>query len=270
MSTRRRIIVLSLSPLLFAACTGDDTVTDAGRDASHDATMEAQSVDAAAEAAKDASIDVAIDAPPDAAALDASDAEAGSSWNTPPCSGTIDPTQYGGSNYQTTSGTQNWYMTWDATNLYVAVDTADVTEASVIYVGFSGMGITAAQTYDSTGGTLAFAADGVVYAKSTYQEARTANADAGMWSAANTSAIMFCGTGTTRQEVIPWTALGATGIPSSFRFLAYVTSGAGFVYGQLPTTNPGGAVGTSATFNHDFYVASTADGTGSFPFDTAE
>ncbi len=168
------------------------------------------------------------------------------------------------------SGTQTWYFTWDATNLYVALDSANVAEGNVLYVGFSGGGLKTAQAYDYTGGTLPFAADGVVYAKSGYQEARKGSADAGAWSNPVTNAITFCSSGTTREEVIPWTALGASSIPSSFRFLAYATSAGGFIYGQIPTTNPTADAGTSTTFGHDFFVSSTSNGTGSFPFDVTE
>jgi hypothetical protein len=278
--SNRRLFVIAL---VLNACTDNGSQNDAGPDATNDTkTVDVASdtshpdsggADVHADSPNDVSTDVneAGDAS-DAGLTDATDGgvEAGSSWHTPTCDGVISTGEYGTASNQTTSSSQTWYMTWDATNLYLALDTATLTEANVLYVGFTGSGLKTGQVYDSTGGTLPFAADGVVYAKSGYEESRTGSADAGAWSAASPGTVTFCGSGTTREEVIPWTALGATSIPASFRFLAYATSGSGFVYGQIPTTNPGGNIGTTATFAHDFYVASTANGTGSFPFDTVE
>ena len=237
-----------------------DATTDATADASEDATTDA-ATDAAAEAETDAGTD---------ASMDASDG-GGSMWHTITCDGTISSGEYGDASNQTSSGSQTWYMTWDATNLYVGLTSANVNEGTVLYVGFSGNGVQTGQTYDGTNGTLPFLADGVVYAKHGYQEARTANGDAGTWSAPVTNVVTFCDDGNaTREEVIPWTALGATSIPSSFRFFAYATSSGGFVYGQIPTSNPGGQADAGQSFTHDFLVGSTANGGGSFPFDVTE
>lgn len=281
----RRFVRLVFFPLLIVACGDDTTIGDAGPEGGKDATTDVAkdvtndtTLDAPKDAPKDVTPDVAdastdvADATPDV--VDASSdamsdaADGGSQWNTPTCDGTVSASEYGGSQYVTTSGTQTWYVTWDATNLYVGLDSANLAEANVVYVGFSGNGYQTAQTYDGTGGTLPFVADGVVYAKSGYQESRIASSSA--WGNAATNTVMFCSNGMTREEVIPWTALGATAIPSAFRFFAYATSNNGFVYGQIPTSLPSGNVGTSANWNHDFYVSSTNDGTGSFPFDTTE
>jgi hypothetical protein len=54
-------------------------------------------------------------------------------------------------------------------------------------------------------------------------------------------------------------------VPWQVEFLAYATSSSGFVYGQIPTTNPGGNIGTSATFGH-FFLADA----GSYPFDNPQ
>jgi hypothetical protein len=251
--------------------TGD--ASDAGTSDAGDAALDASDAstgDASSDASGDAS-DASNDAAPDATsdASDASDGGGGSSWHTPTCDGTIGANEYGDSSYQTMSSSQTWYMTWDATNLYVALDSANTGEGNVLYVGFSGNGLTTGQAYDSTNGSLPFAADAVVYAKYGYAEVRLGS---GSWGSPDTTSVQICAVqnGTTREEVIPWTALGATAMPSSFRFLAYATSGAGFVYGQIPTSNPAGSIGTNATFGHDFYVSSTADGSGAFPFATTE
>ena len=296
---KRLAWLIALVPFSPFACSGGGNTSDAGADAAHDGTT-ADVHDSSPDTALDAPKDVAKDTASDVTTSDASDAgtgdasdggsgdasdasssdasadatgdaaDGGSSWHTPTCDGTISSGEYGDSNYQTTSGTQTWYMTWDATNLYVAVAVADVTQGTVLYVGFSGSGLTSGQLYDSTNGSLPFPADAVVYAHSGYNEIRLGSVDAGTWVPSNTT-IQFCDDGnTTREEVIPWTALGASAIPASFRFLAYATSSGGFVYGQIPTSNPSGQIGTSATFAHDFFVSGTANGSGAFPFATTE
>ena len=265
------------------AADASDATVDA--DDASDATIDVVSdvaVDAPVDTGVDAPVDTGVDAPVDApfeAAVDASDAstdasmdadaaDGGSMWNTPTCDGMVSASEYGGAQNVTTSGGQTWYVTWDATNLYVGLDAANLGEANVVYVGFSGNGYQNAQPYDGTGGTLNFLADGVVYAKSGYNETRIASNTA--WGNAAANSIMFCSNGQTREEVIPWSTLGASAIPSAFRFMGYATSGGGFVYAQIPTSLPSGQVGTSANWNHDFFVASTNNGSGSFPFDTTE
>ncbi len=276
--------------------TGNDAAADAAKDSGTDATIDAAkdgaTPDATSDATTDASTDAVADVSSDAlgdasdassdakadvtdassdATSDASDAGSGSVWKTPTCDGTIGSGEYGSSQNQlTTGGGQDWYMTWNATNLYVAVTNATVTEAVVLYAGFGGNnGLTAGQVYDNTApGTLLFKADAVLYAKSTYNEVRKVAGNA--WGAPTAAAITFCGSGSTREMVIPWSALGSNQIPASFRWVAYATSSGGFVYGQVPTTNPGGSIGTSANFPHDFFVSSTNDGSGAFPFATVE
>src|SRR6185312_1219915 len=236
---RRSWALFVIASALAAACDGSDGTTDGGSDAALDVTLEA----GADVVAEDAAEEPAIDAPVDAtdAGVDAADAddaadvlvEAGSTWNTPTCNGSINFDEYGASN-QTTSGAVTWYLTWDSTHLYFAVQMANLNDAAIVYVGFSGTGTTTAYQYDGTGGTLPFAADGVVYASAVTQHTRTANGDAGTWSAGNTSTVQYCTSGTTREAAVPWTALGATSLPSSFRFLGYVVGGT-LAYAQIPT-----------------------------------
>jgi len=58
-------------------------------------------------------------------------------FNTPTIDGIIGSGEYGahtdGNNQQTNGGTV-WYMTWDATNLYIGISGATVSEAAVIYL----------------------------------------------------------------------------------------------------------------------------------------
>jgi hypothetical protein len=231
----------------------------------------------ASEGEPDASV---LDATPDAAdanagdagnAVDAGngDAGGGSVWETPVCDGTVTTAEYGGLLHQyLTSTGQTWHVAWDANDLYVAIEGADVGEAAVLYVGYLTNGASAGQVYDQTAAaTLSFAANAVVYAKAAYDEVRLPSGNA--WAKSGT--VTVCSNGVaTREIAIPWSALGANMIPASFRWMGYITSASGYVYGQLPETNPSAFVGLSASFPHDYFVKSTANGGGAFPFDVLE
>lgn len=291
-----------VAPILPIACSGGDDASDSGADsgkdstaldAAKDVTLDVLQKDATADVTIDATVDapldaIVVDAPVfdssfdsgeggvfdggvfdanlfdgnvfDSSVIESGVADAG--FVTPTCDGVVSAAEYGGAFHVTTSGSQTWYVGWDATNLYIGLDNATLTEAAILYVGYSGSGLMTAQVYDGTGGSLPFAADGVVYAKSGYQESRIGSIDAGTsWGTADTTSVQFCASGSTRELVIPWTALHASSVPWPFDFLAYATSGSGFVYGQIPTTNPSGNIGTSATFGHYFLADA-----GAWPF----
>jgi hypothetical protein len=59
-------------------------------------------------------------------------------FNTPSIDGVIQPGEYGntqnGTNQIATSTAQTWYMTWDASYLYVGISNANLSEAAVIYI----------------------------------------------------------------------------------------------------------------------------------------
>lgn len=194
----------------------------------------------------------------------------GSVWSTAVADGTIGATEYGGSgNSFTTKGNQTWSIAWDGNNLYLAETNANVNEAVVLYLGFDQNGLSEGQAYDETRpASLPFKANAVIYAKASYNESRTVTA--GAWGAPMASTLTFQGSGSTREIVVPWGAVGRALIPSSIRFAAYNVSSTNYVYGQIPEANPGGNIGLNATFTHDYFVASTANGTGSFPFATIE
>lgn len=194
----------------------------------------------------------------------------GSVWSTAVADGTVGATEYGGpGNSFTTKGNQTWSIAWDGANLYLAETNANVNEAVVLYLGFDQNGLSEGQAYDETRpSSLPFKANAVIYAKATYNESRTVTG--GAWDAPAASSLTFHGSGTTREIVVPWGAVGRALIPSSIRFAAYNVSSTNYVYGQIPEANPGGNIGLNATFTHDYFVASTANGTGSFPFATIE
>jgi hypothetical protein len=57
-------------------------------------------------------------------------------WATPNIDGYIANGEYGSNNQLNNAGNtgQTWYMTWDATNLYVGIVNANIYEAGVIYI----------------------------------------------------------------------------------------------------------------------------------------
>ncbi len=161
-----------------------------------------------------------------------------------------------------------WYMSWDNTNLYVAVSTADVNQAALIYIDknpSANTGASAGFTYDgSSFSPLPFKADFVAYFKNGYREYRTYNSS---WSAATPAFGSYLDNGSNVREVlIPWTLLG--GRPDSFSFFVYVVSSGGFVTGQYPTGNPSGSIGTSAVYKRYCFVSDTnkTTETEGFPF----
>lgn len=227
----------------------------------------------------DAASDASADAPN---LLDGAD---GSVVIVPPTvDGVVNAGEYGvhtnGMNQQVSDvGTTTWYMTWDDTKLYVAVTNAAVAEALVLYVdtaplavsngGTNADGTLAGYTYDGTSVTLPIRADFALYAKSTYNEGRKADG-AGSFGAPAVSVGTFAGTGTTREIAIPWTAISAGGRPASFSFTGYLTSATAFVYGEMPSANPGNAVLAAATpFTNYYKVANATPGVGTKPFSTS-
>jgi len=55
-------------------------------------------------------------------------------------------------------------------------------------------------------------------------------------------------------------------MPASFNWFGYVTSPGGYVYGEMPSANPGGTIGTAARWERYYSVSSTANGSATKPF----
>ena len=186
-------------------------------------------------------------------------AEAGA-FVPPTCDGVIGATEYGpAADNTTSSGAQQWSITWDDENLYLGVSNAAVAEGIVLYLDAKAGGSTTGQVYDSQApGTLPFAADLLAYVKSNYDDHRLASV-AGVWgpnvTAPEITMCVAAGVSNVREVKVPWSIVG--GRPASFSFLAYVTSQSGTVYGELPLGNPNGAIGTSQPFTKYFSVASS-------------
>jgi hypothetical protein len=203
---------------------------------------------------------------------DSSPVETGldASFVAPTCDGTIAAGEYGSVAHEQASGSgQTWYVTWDATNLYIAISGATVAEANILYLAANpadgGAGLTTGYAYDNTDVThLPFAAGVVVYAKQSYDEARTVSASA--WGTPNTTAVKVCTTGATatvREEVIPWSLLG--GLPAAFGWTGYfaaspATNPAGYIYGQMPTDDFGGGDAGAVTFTKYYAVPNATPG----------
>ena len=118
---------------------------------------------------------------------------------TPVIDGVIEPGEYGnttnGTNQIATNTAQTWYMTWDATNLYVGITNANLSEAAVIYIdanplnppagGTNANGSLAGFNYDGTDfASLPFRAQFVTYFKDGYNEYRNSNGSGG-WGDSN-------------------------------------------------------------------------------------
>ncbi len=203
---------------------------------------------------------------------------ANAQFNTPAINGVIAPGEYGvhtdGQNQQTNGG-QTWYLTWDNTNLYVAVTNANLAEGAVLAIdrnpvsppngGTNSDGTLNALNYDNTAiGTLPFRADFRAYFKDGYQDYQTANGANGWNFGASGFGNYASGAGNVRELSIPWSAVTGGGRPASFLFTAYLSSSGGYIYGQLPTGNAGAT--SPGNWNRYYAVVNTNDTTSAKPF----
>ncbi|HWF47125.1 MAG TPA: hypothetical protein VG168_08975, partial [Bryobacteraceae bacterium] len=202
-------------------------------------------------------------------------------FNTPSVDGVVQPGEYGNTQNGTNqigTNTATWYMTWDASNLYVAIAGANLGEAAVIYIdanpvnppsgGGNTNGNVSGFNYDREEiGTLPFRAQFVTYFKNGYNEYRKADGN-GNWTnqVSNYGTYASNGTGNVREFAIPWLTITGGGMPSSFLFLGLLTSNGGYVYGQVPNDNSGTVIGTSATYTRYFVVNNTANDSRTPPF----
>jgi hypothetical protein len=200
-------------------------------------------------------------------------------FTTPTVDGVINTNEYGNhTNGQNRRG--EWFMTWDDTNLYIAVNNATLSEGTIVYIDFDPLatyvnGGTGANgsvlgfNYDSAQySTLPFRADWVAYMKSGYREYRTRDGS-GAWGAQTSGFGSFAtGAGNVREVSIPWSNITGGSRPASFNWFGYQVSGTGFVYysSSGSATNPEGSIGTSATAVYYNTVSDTANGTSTKPF----
>jgi glycosidase len=208
-------------------------------------------------------------------------ATSGAQWATPTVDGAIATGEYGTNNQLDNAGNtgQTWYMTWDATSLYVGIVNANLSEGAVIYVTPNPQspptccsntdGNLVGSNYDGASfSSLPFRAKFVTYFKDGYREYRTSDGS-GNWSGPTSPYGSYASNSSntnTREVAIPWSAITGGGIPSSFIFFGYLTSSGGYVYGQAPPDNPGAFIGTSATYTQYYAVVNTGNGTSTPPF----
>ena len=202
-------------------------------------------------------------------------------WNTPTIDGYIATGEYGTNNQLSNAGNtgQTWYMTWDASYLYVGIVNANLGEGAVLYVKGNPQnppsccsnsdGSSAGFNYDGAAfSSLPFRAAFVTYFKNGYREYRNSNGNGG-WTGSTAYYGQYAdngGNNNTREVAIPWSAITGGGIPSSFVFFGYLTSSGGYVYGQAPPDNPGAFVGTNATATQYYAVVNTGNGSSTPPF----
>jgi glycosidase len=215
-------------------------------------------------------------------------ASAYAQWATPAIDGSIAAGEYGSNNQLNNAGNtgQTWYMTWDATNLYVGIANANLAEGAVIYVTGNPQnpptccsdadGNLTGFNYDGASfASLPFRAKFVTYLKgdtvsnaNVYREYRTSDGS-GNWGAATANYGAYASdpnNTNTREVAIPWSAITGGGIPSSFVFFGYLTSSGGYVYGEAPADNPGAFIGTSATYTQYYAIQNTGNDTSTPPF----
>jgi hypothetical protein len=210
-----------------------------------------------------------------------STASAWAQWTTTTVDGSLGTGEYGTNNSLQNAGNtgQTWYMTWDASNLYVGIVNANLSEAAVIYIApnpqnpptccSNSDGSLAGFNYDSTDfSSLPFRAKFVTYFKDGYREYRNSDGNGG-WGSSTAlygSYASNSGNQNTREVAIPWSTITGGGIPSSFVFFGYLTSPGGYVYGQAPSDNQGAFIGTSAIYTQYYAVVNTGNGTSTPPF----
>ena len=197
-------------------------------------------------------------------------APAWAQWGTPVIDGVITPGEYG-NNTVGTNTAQNWYMTWDATNFYVGITNANLSEGAVIYIGPNPQsdpnccndrdGNLTGFTYDKTNfASLPFRAKFVTYYKDDYREYRNSDGSGGWTGAIDNYGHYASGSGNVREIAIPWSAINQNGgLPTHFVFFGYLTSSRGQVFGEVPNDNPGQFIGTRATYTQYYNISNTGD-----------
>lgn len=200
-------------------------------------------------------------------------------FNTANIDGTISTNEYGthsnGSNQQTNN--LIWYMTWDNTNLYVAVaNYNNSNDAMVFYIdhnplsivngGSNTNGTLSGTGYDGLTTNLPFRADFFAFLKPGYDDYKYHNGSGGWGSSTINSLTKNYNSGNKVFEVaIPWNAVtNGSGRPSSFNFVCFggYTTG---LYAQIPSANPGGTIST-VTLTYYQTILNTANTTATKPF----
>lgn len=213
---------------------------------------------------------------------------------------TIDNALTGSNEYGTgnvnnyTSGGQTWYLTWDATFVYVHLVNANVSEFGIIYFDINPIApvnggnnangsLTGLPGFDNLTPNLPIRADAAIVFKDNLRGVYASNG-AGGWNVNSFGAGAFSLTpnditanwyatgGNNREFKISWNQLTAgAGIPASFNWFAYCSyncsNTCGGMYGSVPNANPSGTFGMGSTPDcvRYFTVSTTANGSSTNP-----
>lgn len=211
-------------------------------------------------------------------------APAWAQYTTASPDGNISDSEYNGHKMTTATG-GTWYMTWDATNLYLAKTGGTSYEPTTVYLdldptlpvtgGDNSNGTATGNSDYGVTPTLPFRADVRVFFTDSYIEIRRRTL-AGGWSAPILTNLYVSNTGANREVSLNWATLTGSAttpaIPAAFNWLGYSTNqnsgSSNYRYDQAPASP--NALGTNggATPPIEFYytVASTANGSSTDPF----
>jgi hypothetical protein len=221
---------------------------------------------------------------------------------------TIDAANDGAGNYPNnyTSGSTNWALTWNNTDLFVCINNANQSEPVTIYLdvdpivpvngGANANGTLVGLNYDgyTTRPNLPFRADVCIYAHNGYRELFRRDGANG-WTSLGGGADGICGGGTNdytgnangqyssndngngnggddrREFKISWSrlqgAINGGARPAAFNWMGYISYNNG-MYAQVPVENYNGnnVIGNSNGIVRYFTVSNTGNGTSTNPF----
>ncbi|MBC7587834.1 MAG: hypothetical protein H7178_05675, partial [Chitinophagaceae bacterium] len=206
-------------------------------------------------------------------------------YQTPVVDGTIGAIEY--ANSYNVGGSSNYYITWNATNLYVAVNFGDanndainlyldINPIAVVNGGLNTNGSLNGTPYDKTTPNLPFRSDFRVFLKSGFHDYVASNG-IGAWASTATTAVTKSISGSVMEFSIPWATVTGSSIPSSFNFLFYRSYDVGGTptntgtYGAAPVANPtlsncNSVCDRSVVQPQYFTVSTTGDGTSTSAF----
>jgi hypothetical protein len=197
--------------------------------------------------------------------------------------GNISDSEYDGHKMTTADG-GTWYMTWNATNLYIAKSGGASYEPSYVYLdldptlpvtgGDNSNGTTIGNADYGVTPTLPFRADVRVYFTNSYIEIRRRTVSGG-WSDPILTNLYVSSKGADREISLNWAILtGAStpAIPPAFNWLGYSSNqdsgSSNFRYDQTPASpnSKGTTGGATPPVEYYYTVASTANGSSTDPF----
>lgn len=183
-------------------------------------------------------------------------------FTTPAIDGVISPGEYGTHTngiHQQTSGGVTWFLTWDATYLYIGVQGLNsANDAVTVYVdadpavpvnnALNAAGSLTGEAYDQVLTELPFRGDYFCFVKAGYDEWKNDDG-AGGWGAGTANLFTKSTSATVTEFRIPWADITGTARPAAFNwsgFLTYDNAGSNGSYGHVPVANPGVAGGSTA------------------------